>query len=90
MHTITIKSDKPIVVIPIEEYESMRETIELFSANPYLLEELGEERRKMERGDFISFKDFKKKYKVNNASNTLVKKHGEVLGDSSKEKSKVV
>jgi len=71
MHTITIKSDKPIVVIPIEEYESMRETIELLSANPHLLEELCEERRKMERGDFISFEDFKKKYKVNNASNTL-------------------
>ena len=64
MHTITIKSKKPLVVIPVEEYESMKETIELLSASPRLLEELREERRKMKRGDFISFEDFKRKYKA--------------------------
>lgn len=64
MATITIKSSKPVVVVPIEEYESMRETIELLSANPNLLKDLREERMRMEKGDFISFKDFKKKYKV--------------------------
>ncbi|MGR3309170.1 MAG: hypothetical protein ACUZ77_00195 [Candidatus Brocadiales bacterium] len=64
MHTITIKSDKPMAVIPIEEYESMKETIELLSANPKMLQELKEERRKMDEGDFISFEDFKKKYKM--------------------------
>lgn len=47
MATITIKSDKPVVLIPIDailsvikrsedEYESMKETIELLSNNPDL------------------------------------------------------
>lgn len=64
LHTITIKGDKPMVVIRIEEYESMKETIELLSVNPDMLQELKEERRKMNEGDFISFEDFKKKYKI--------------------------
>ncbi|PIU68364.1 MAG: hypothetical protein COS84_01175 [Armatimonadetes bacterium CG07_land_8_20_14_0_80_40_9] len=64
MHTITIKSNKPIVAIPIDEYESMKETIELLSTNPSLLEELQKERVEIEKGNFISFDDFKKKYKV--------------------------
>lgn len=64
MHTITIKSDKPVVMISMEEYESMKETIELLSENPNLLQELEEERSKMEEGDFISFEDFKSGYKV--------------------------
>jgi PHD/YefM family antitoxin component YafN of YafNO toxin-antitoxin module len=64
MHTITIKSGKPLVVIPVEEYESMKETIALLSANPRLPEELSEERRKMEKGSYVSLEDFKRKYKV--------------------------
>lgn len=64
MDTITLKSNKPMVIISLEEYEGMRETIQLLAQNPNLPEELKEERRKIERGDFISFEDFKKKYKV--------------------------
>jgi PHD/YefM family antitoxin component YafN of YafNO toxin-antitoxin module len=62
--TITIKSNKPIAVISIEEYESMKETIELLSQNPNLVRKLKAERRKIGKGDFISFEDFKKKYRV--------------------------
>jgi hypothetical protein len=29
MTTIKIESDKPVVVIPIDEYEGMKETIEI-------------------------------------------------------------
>jgi PHD/YefM family antitoxin component YafN of YafNO toxin-antitoxin module len=64
MDTITIKSKKPMVIISLEEYESMKETIQLLTLNPNLPKELREERKKIERGDYISFEDFKKKYKV--------------------------
>ncbi|MEW5946099.1 MAG: hypothetical protein AB1742_07870 [bacterium] len=64
MNTITIKSEKPIVAIPLEDYESMKETIELLSANPGLADELRKERRKIKKGHFIALSDFKKKYGV--------------------------
>ncbi len=64
MDTITIKSKKPMVIISLEEYESMKETIQLLTLNPNLPKGLKEERKKIERGEFISFEDFKKKYKV--------------------------
>jgi PHD/YefM family antitoxin component YafN of YafNO toxin-antitoxin module len=64
MDTITIKSKKPMVIISLEEYESMKETIQLLTQNPNLPMELKEERKKIERGEFVSFEDFKKKYKV--------------------------
>ncbi len=64
MHNITIKSDKPVVLIPIEQYESMKETIRLLSNNPNLPKELRKKRREMDKGQVISFDDFKKKYKI--------------------------
>lgn len=64
MDAITIKSKKPMVIISLEEYESMKETIQLLTLNLNLPKELKEERKKIERGEFISFEDFKKKYKV--------------------------
>lgn len=64
MHTITLKSNKPVVAISIDEYESMKETIELLSTNPHLLEELQKERKKIDKGNFISLNEFKKNYKV--------------------------
>ena len=64
MNTITIKSDKPIVAIALEEYESMKETIELLSANPCLAGELKKERDRMNKGHFVALSDFKKKYGV--------------------------
>lgn len=45
-------------------YESMKETIQLLTENPNLPKELKKERKKIERGDYISFEDFKKKYKI--------------------------
>jgi PHD/YefM family antitoxin component YafN of YafNO toxin-antitoxin module len=64
MQSITIKSDKPVVLIPIGQYESTKETIELLSRHPNLTEELRQERRKIDTGDYISFEDFKVKYKA--------------------------
>ena len=64
MHTVTIKSNKPLVVIPIKEYEGMKETIELLSRDPHLPKQLRAERKKMDKGDFVSLEDFKKKHRV--------------------------
>jgi PHD/YefM family antitoxin component YafN of YafNO toxin-antitoxin module len=64
MRSFTIKGDKALVVISVDEYENMKETIELLSLNPELLNELKKERKKMERGEFVTLKDYKKKYKL--------------------------
>lgn len=64
MHTLTVKSDKPLVLISAEEYESMKETLELLAANPHLLQELEQERRHVVEGSYITLSAFKKKYTV--------------------------
>ena len=64
METITIKSDRPMVILPMEEYEGMRETLGLLAHNHNLVQELKEERKRMEQGECISYKEFKEKYKV--------------------------
>jgi len=64
MDTITLKSNKPMVIISLEEYEGMKETIQLLAQNPNLPKELREEREKIGKGEYISFEDFKKKYKI--------------------------
>ncbi|MFA5033252.1 MAG: hypothetical protein WC614_09545 [bacterium] len=64
MHTITIKSEKPMAIIPLEEYEGLKETIGLLAENPNLIRELKEERKKMNKKDCISYENFKKKYKI--------------------------
>ncbi|MBM4048344.1 MAG: hypothetical protein FJ279_24850 [Planctomycetes bacterium] len=64
MHTVTIKSDSPLVVIPAEEYESMKETLELLAGNPNLPEELEQERRSVAQGQFVTWAEFKKKHRA--------------------------
>ncbi len=64
MHSITIQSDKPFVVLPVEEFESMKETLELLAANPNLLEELEQERRSIAKGKVVTWTEFKKKHRV--------------------------
>lgn len=62
MNTIKIDSDKPVVVISIDEYEAMKETIEILSFNPNIADELKKERKKIEQGGFVDYEDFKKKH----------------------------
>jgi PHD/YefM family antitoxin component YafN of YafNO toxin-antitoxin module len=64
LRSVTIKGDKPLVVISAEQYESMMETIELLSINPDLAEELKAERRRMDKGEYITLSDYKKKYRT--------------------------
>jgi len=47
-----------MVLLPLERDESRSETIQLLTQNPCLQKE----RKKMEKGDHISFEDFRKKY----------------------------
>ncbi|MCX7785939.1 MAG: hypothetical protein N2201_06965 [candidate division WOR-3 bacterium] len=61
MATITIKSMKS-VLIPIDEYDEIKKTIKMLSSQPNLPKKLCEERSKIEKSAFISFRDFKKKY----------------------------
>ena len=64
MNTIKIESDKPVVVIPVSEYESMKETISILSSYPDIIEELKKERNKMNDGDFVDYNEFKKKHGI--------------------------
>lgn len=64
MKTLTIKCNKPVVAIPFEDYESMKETIELLSANPRLADELAKDRARIEKGQFIELSDLKKKFGI--------------------------
>lgn len=63
MRSVTIKGDKPLIVISVEEYENMKETLELLTLYPDMLKELQEERKKIEKGEFITLSDYKAKYK---------------------------
>jgi PHD/YefM family antitoxin component YafN of YafNO toxin-antitoxin module len=62
MNTIKIETDKPIVVIPVKEYEAMKETIDILSSHPNIVDELKKERRKMDQGEYIGYDEFKKKH----------------------------
>jgi len=53
-----------MVILSKGKDESIKETILLLTQNPNLPKELMKERKKIEKGDYISFEDFKKKYKV--------------------------
>ena len=53
MPTLTIKSDKPVVVISVEEYESLLETIEILS-NPSLIKDIEIARKEFREGKTIS------------------------------------
>jgi len=58
-----------MVVIPIEEYESMKETIEILEINPNIAGELRKEHERIETGDYISFDAFKKKHGIRHKTN---------------------
>ncbi len=61
MPTLTIKSDKPMVVIPIEEYDSMRKTIEVLS-NPSLVQDIEQGLKDIEEGRTRKLSDLRRYY----------------------------
>ena len=64
METIKITTDEPMIILSLEKYEQMKETIEILSNNPNIIEELKQERKEIENGNCISYKDFKKKHQL--------------------------
>ncbi|MBZ0201809.1 MAG: hypothetical protein K8I03_02200 [Ignavibacteria bacterium] len=52
-HIINIKSEKPLVVVPLEKYEGMLETIEILSGNNNILDELKNEKREFIKGNYV-------------------------------------
>jgi PHD/YefM family antitoxin component YafN of YafNO toxin-antitoxin module len=61
--SVTIKSNKPLIVISVEEYENMKETLYLLAQYPGLLEELKNEQKKVRSGKYTALSDYKAKYK---------------------------
>jgi PHD/YefM family antitoxin component YafN of YafNO toxin-antitoxin module len=60
MPTLTIKSDKPVVVIPSDEYDALRETIEILS-NRRLMNDIRAAIKEHEDGKSLDFEEFWRK-----------------------------
>lgn len=52
-HIINIKSEKPLVLVPLEKYESMLETIEILSGNSNIVSELKNEKKEYSKGNYV-------------------------------------
>ena len=53
MPTLTIKSDKPVVVIPLDEYQDLLDTLEILS-DPTLKRDVEKARKEFREGKTIS------------------------------------
>lgn len=70
MPTLTISSDKPVVVLPVEEYEELLERLEILS-NPSLLRDVKRGLREFEEGKTPRLSDIRKRERAANGSRTL-------------------
>ena len=58
MKTMTqIKTDRPVVLVPIEEYERMKETIEILS-NPSIVRAIKRGRKEFKEGKTVELEEF--------------------------------
>lgn len=64
IQSVTIKADKSVIVISVEEYENMKETIALLAHFPDSASELRAERNKIDAGKHITLVDYKSKHKL--------------------------
>lgn len=53
--TLKIESSKPVVIVPLEYYEGLMETIDILSENPKIVEELKKEKEEFLKGNFVLF-----------------------------------
>jgi len=67
MPTLTIKSDKPMVLIPIEEYDALRETIEILS-DTALMRDIKRGLKDFEEGKTVKLSELRRKYHKKNGS----------------------
>jgi PHD/YefM family antitoxin component YafN of YafNO toxin-antitoxin module len=64
MATLTITSDKPVVVIPADEYEDLLERLEILS-DKQLLQDLREARKDLAAGKTVSLEELLKELNEN-------------------------
>ncbi len=64
MPTFTISSKKPVIILDIDEYEAMRESIELLS-NTELIADIEEGRKAFRERKTVSWKTLKKELNGN-------------------------
>lgn len=53
--TIKIESEKPFVVLPLEDYEGLIETLEILSENPNVADELRKEKKEFLKGNYVLY-----------------------------------
>jgi len=56
----TIKTDRPVVLVPVDEYERMRETIEILS-NPETVQTIKRGRKEFAEGKTVELEEFWRK-----------------------------
>jgi len=56
----TIKTDRPVVLVPVDEYERMRETIEILS-NPETIRTIRRGRKEFAEGKTVELEEFWRK-----------------------------
>jgi len=57
MAELTIKTDLPVILLPVEEYERMKETIEILS-NPSTVRAIRRGRREFAEGKTMELEEF--------------------------------
>ncbi|MCI0450058.1 MAG: hypothetical protein L0Y79_09800 [Chlorobi bacterium] len=65
--TIKIESEKPFVVLPLEDYEELIETLEILNDNPNIAEELRKEKEEFLKGNYTFYNSEKTKPHKNGA-----------------------
>jgi PHD/YefM family antitoxin component YafN of YafNO toxin-antitoxin module len=60
MHSVTIKYEKPMVTIPLEEYEEMQETIDILSSKS-LMREIRKALKDAREGKTIPWEEVKRR-----------------------------
>lgn len=63
MKTITLRTKEPVVVIPVEEYESMKETIEILSDSA-TMKRIEKSMQEFRAGKFKSMEEVKKSLRL--------------------------
>lgn len=63
--TININSQKPMVLLPLEDYEALVETIEILTENPKIVNELKKEKENFLKGKYFIYNSSNKKLSRN-------------------------
>ena len=57
MTELTIKTDRPVILLPVDEYERMKETIEILS-NPSTVRAIKRGRKEFAEGKTVELEEF--------------------------------